>query len=47
MINNIEDMFLAAFVNLEVEVCIPMRMGTCFYTTRIHIDFGYYLQKAW
>jgi len=46
-INNIEDKFLEAFVNLEFEVCIPVRMGTFFYTTRIHIDFGYYFQKAW
>jgi hypothetical protein len=47
MTNNIEDKLLATFVNLEFEVCVPMRMGTYFCTTRIHIDFGYYLQKAW
>jgi hypothetical protein len=46
-INNIENKFLATFFNLEFEVCVPVRMGTCFCTTRIHIDFGYYLQKTW
>jgi hypothetical protein len=44
MTNNIEDKFLVAFVNLEFEVCIPMRIRTCFCTTRIRIDFGYYFQ---
>jgi hypothetical protein len=44
MTNNIEENFLVAFVNLEFEVCVPIKMGTCFYTTRIHIDFGYHLQ---
>jgi hypothetical protein len=35
---------LAASVNLEFEVCVPVRIGACFCMARIHISCGYYLQ---
>jgi hypothetical protein len=41
---NIDDKFLAASVNLEFEVCVPVRIGACFCMARIHISCGYHLQ---